>query len=176
MMVPTRCLWQHLDSVGEVLFLFLSPEWNGQVPCWAQDLVRPLHHMSLVFLFFHCVGVISVSISFFFFLSENSDEKDPLVICFPGNWPRVCVCVCVCVCELLPIVLFLLQRGRRLGWYQMVFWMSVFCRQHVLSLVKVLLLYPPVILNNSFFPTTFCFCCYNPASHGQLLRESNIKF
>ena len=67
------------------------------------------------------------------------------------------VCVCVRVCELLPIVLFLLQPGRRLGWYQMVFWMSVFCRQHVLSLVKVLLLYPPVILNNSFFPTTFCF-------------------
>lgn len=95
MMAPTRCLWQHLDSVGEVLFLFLSPEWNGQVPCWAQDLVRPLHHMSLVFLFFHCVGVISVSISFFSLLSENSDEKDPLVICFPGNWPCVCVCACL---------------------------------------------------------------------------------
>lgn len=155
---------------------FFFPEKNKQVPCWAQALAQPLYHMLMALLSFH----ISASLSFCPLSLETGDEQDPFAIRFPLiSQPCVCTCVCMrahacaraCACILLPILLFPLMSGRRPGQYQMVFWAPGLCWLCAATLVKVLLLYPPVIYITPFlflFISTFSFCFYIPETHSQL--------
>ena len=79
-----------------VFFFFFFPEKNGQVPCWAQGLVRPLSHMFTFFFLSLCKSHLSFHFHFLLSPLKMVMSKIHLSSIFLGKL-ALCVCVFVCV-------------------------------------------------------------------------------